>query len=57
MIQINIKMPKSCWSCPCSHQALGDPYVKNFCGVKRKPINNIRDYHREEWCPLVEVKE
>ena len=55
MIQIDIPMPKGCWSCPYFHYDLGKEkcVAKSRTGRKIHKTWNLGD-KRQEWCPLKE---
>lgn len=59
MIQIDMDMPKSCEVCqfrfPRGSIEVEGPVIIHLCSVKLKAISNLRT--REEWCPLIEVKD
>lgn len=57
MIQIDIPMPKGCWTCPYYRSG----WNESVCGAKSqkgRKINNTWNlgYARQKWCPIKEVK-
>jgi len=51
MIQIDIPMPKGCWSCP--YFRFARCMAKSRTGRKIKNTRNLDD-KKQKWCPLKE---
>ena len=57
MIQIDISMPKGCWTCPYYRSV----WNASVCGAKSQKGRklsktwNLEDA-RQKWCPIKEVK-
>lgn len=57
MIQIDMKMPKSCLECPCSHVYSDSPFWDVWCEPLQLYIDEKETNRRQEDCPLKEVKD
>ena len=57
MIKIDMEMPESCGACDYKVFVLNMFAESNWiCGIKRKRVR-VTTEKREDWCPLIEVKE
>ena len=56
MIQIDIPMPKGCWTCPYYRSGWNESVcgAKSQKGKKLSRTWNLED-ERQKWCPIMEV--
>jgi len=62
MVLINIRMPKDCPFCPCSHYSVTGEFMgceavagKKYAVMEDPEYANSSE--RPEWCPMKEVQE